>query len=133
MTFRYQIGLAGHFSAHRAKLESLLFARIYDLGIERAQIAILDDLAKPDAKSPLVVAFFGYSGAQDSDNAALASLLTHSITVLPCVAVGIDVTSALPPCLRHINALSFDGADASFAKLVSLILENLRLTGIGTF
>ena len=105
MTFRYQIGLAGHFSAHRAKLESLLFARIDDLGIERAQIAILDDLAKPDTKSPLVVAFFGYSGAQDSDNAALASLLTHSITVLPCVAVGIDVTSALPPCLRHINAL----------------------------
>ena len=57
MTFRYQIGLAGNFSAHRAKLESLLFARIDDLGIERAQIAILDDLAKPDAKSPWLSLF----------------------------------------------------------------------------
>ena len=127
MTFRYQIGLAGHVNAHRAMLENLLFARTDELGIERAQIAVLDDLATPDAKSPLVVVFFGYNGAQDSDNTALAALLAHSITVLPCVAVGIDVTSGLPPYLRHINALSFDGGDASFAHLVSLILENLRL------
>jgi hypothetical protein len=58
MTFRYQIGLAGHFNTHRAKL---------------------------------------------------------------------NVTSALPPSLRHINALSFDGTDTSSLRLVSLILENLRL------
>jgi len=127
MTFRYQIGLAGHFSAHRAKLENLLFARTDELGIDRAQIAVLDDLSKPDPKSPMVVVFFGYNGAKDSDNSAIASLLTHSITILPSVEAGTDVTSALPPSLRHINALSFDGTDAGFARLVSLVLENLRL------
>ena len=127
MTFKYQIGLAGHFNAHQARLESLLYARTDELGVDRTQIVVVDDLTKPDVKSPLVVVFFGYGGAQDSDNPALASLLTHSITVLPCVEAGTDVTSALPPYLRHINALSFEASDASFARLVSLILENLRL------
>lgn len=127
MTFRYQVGLAGHFNAQRAKLENLLFARTDELGIDRAQIAILDDLTKPDPKSPLVVVYFGYSGAQDADNPALSSLLAHSVTALPCVETETDITSSLPPCLRHINALSFDGADSSFARLVSLVLENLRL------
>jgi hypothetical protein len=127
MTFKYQIGLAGHFNAHRPKLETLLFARTDELGIERAQIVILDDLSKPDLKSPLVVVFFGYGGAQDSDNAALTSLLTHSLVVLPCVNAGAAATFELPPSLRHINALNFDGTDASFARLVSLVLENLRL------
>ena len=72
MTFKYQIGLAGHFDAHRAKLETLLFARTDELGIERAQIVILDDLSRPDLKSPLVVVFFGYGGAQDSVDLASA-------------------------------------------------------------
>lgn len=65
MTFRYQIGLAGHFRAHQARLESLLFARTDELGIDRTQIGVLDDLTKPDAKSPLVIVFFGYGGAKD--------------------------------------------------------------------
>jgi len=77
-------------------------------------------------KSPLVVVFFGYDGAQDSDNPALTSLLMHSITILPAVEPGANVTSALPPSLRHVNALTFDGADGAFARLVSLTLENLR-------
>lgn len=127
MSFKYQIGLAGHFNAHRAKLESLLFARTDELGIDRGQIAILDDLTKPDAKSPLVVVFFGYTGAQDADNPALTPLLGHSITILPAIEHGANGTSALPPSLRHINALTFDGTDGGFARLVSLILENLRL------
>lgn len=65
MTFKYQIGLAGHFNAHQARLESFLYARTDELGVDRTQIVVVDDLTKPDVKSPLVVVFFGYGGAQD--------------------------------------------------------------------
>jgi hypothetical protein len=54
-------------------------------------------------------------------------LLAHSITVIPTFDPGADATARLPPCLRHINALSFDGTEGAFARLISLILENLRL------
>jgi hypothetical protein len=127
MSFKYQIGLAGDFAAHRAKLEALLFARTDELGIERAQIVILDELSAPDRKSPLIVVFFGYAGAQDADNPPLAALLIHSTTVLPCVGAASAAHSNLSPNLRHINALTFDATDGCFARLVSLILENLRL------
>jgi hypothetical protein len=125
--FKYQIGLAGNFSSHRARLEETLFECTYQLGIDRAQIEILDDLSRRDEKSPLVVVFFGHAGAQDSDYPWLASLLASSIVILPVIDDLARASSALPPNLHHINALTADGTDGRFTRLVNLILENLRL------
>jgi hypothetical protein len=99
------------------------------LGIDRGQISIVDEaaLATVDPKSPLVVIFVGYNGANDTDHASLPSLLANSTTILPCVSALGDASAALPPCLRHINALSLADGDSSLRRLVSLVLENLRL------
>jgi TIR domain len=129
MASKYQIALIGRFAERREKLEELLFARTDELGIDRSQIAVLEetDIGTANPKAPLVAVFFGYRGADDADHSCIASLLKDSITIIPCVDTTAEASSQLPKSLSYINAFPMDQGNASFERLSTLILENLRL------
>ena len=128
-SFKYQLGVIGQYSTDRIKLEELLFARTDELGIDRRQVVVLEEpaLKEVDAKAPLIAIFFGYKTAADLTHPCLASLLNDSITIIPCVDNTSDISSEIPPSLRHINALRLDQGHARLVRLVNLILENFRL------
>jgi hypothetical protein len=125
---KYQIALIGRV-ARRDEIEALLFGRLKDLGVSRARVKIFieDDIEKLDPKSPVVVVFFGYSGANDADHDCLPQLLRDSVTIVPCVSDVTGATDQLPPSLHHINAFPLTAGDPSIERLVGLILENLKL------
>ena len=129
MVSKYQIALIGRFAERRAKLEELLFARTDELGIDRSQIAVLEetDISTVNPKAPLVAVFFGYTGTDDANHSCIASLLKNSITIIPCVDTTAEANSKLPKSLSHINAFPMDRGNTSFERLSTLILENLRL------
>jgi hypothetical protein len=129
MTSKYQIALTGRFGSTRSPLEATLFARIDDLGIDRSQISILEEaeIGTANPKAPLVVVFFGYDGADDTTHPALANLIKDSITIIPCAVAGSSIAASLPKSIGHINAFPFEPKGSEYERLVTLILENLRL------
>lgn len=129
MTARYQVALLGQFATKRTRLETVLFARIDDLGIARSQIAILEEpeISTADSKAPLVAVFFGYKRATDAAHPTIDSLMKDSITIIPCVNASSNIALSLPASIRHVNALSLGHKDSDYARLATLILENLRL------
>src|SRR5262245_53842767 len=98
MPFKYQVALLGSFAPKQARFLDILFARIDDLGIDRAQISIIEEafLISADSKSPLVAVFFGYPGAHDAAHPGLAGLLRNSITIVPCVDAGSHISHCIP-------------------------------------
>jgi hypothetical protein len=129
MTFKYQLAAMGDFANHLPILQQALFSATDALGIDRRHIGIAEekDIASLDPKSPLVVVFFGYPGARDPSHPQLVKLLAVSATIVPCVSAGIDVSSQLPESIRHINAYQSAYQEVDWARLVFLVLENLRL------
>ncbi len=127
--FRYQIILLGQTNIHQRKLEEILQARIEELGINPLHVAILSeqDYGLLDSKAPIVAVFFGYSTANDNSHRSLVDLLRDSITIIPFVDIRSDVLNELPSSISHINAYRSSGSDSDYARLVTLILENLRL------
>ncbi len=76
-----------------------------------------------DEKSPLVAVFFGYPNADDSSHAKLRDLLANSVTVIPCVGLGTDVSSQLPESIRHINAYQSSYQEADWARIIQVFLS----------
>lgn len=125
---KYQIFLVGR-PKRRPDIEAVLIDRIKELGMPRSQLSIIveADVRKLDPKSPVVALFFGYGGANDRDHPCLAELIRDSVTIICCVNDMTGVTSQLPPSLHHINAFPFAAGDGPVERLVSLLLENLKL------
>jgi hypothetical protein len=129
MAFKYQIGFIGRCASYRVDLESILFTRIDELGIDRGQVSTFAeaDIAQVDPKAPLIAIFFGYKGADDAGHPCLEALLNDSITIIPVVDTMASVNSKLPAKLHHINAFPLDQGEGSLERLAALVLENLRL------
>lgn len=125
---KYQVALIGRVVGEK-KIRSILHRRIDDLGVDRSRLVFVDQkgISKLDPKSPVVAIFFGYGGASDEAHDCLPQLLRDSVTIIPCVTDTTSVTSNLPPILHHINAFPFASDDSSVERLVTLVLENLKL------
>ena len=129
MTHKYQVLLIGSFSADRVLLETSLFKQIDDLGLSRNQVVVIEekDFGQIDPKSPLVALFFGYNGANDKEHPCLVELARDSIPTIPCVSEVSAVKKTLPESLYHINVFPLGNPKIEWQRLVTLILENLRL------
>jgi hypothetical protein len=129
MPFKYQIALLGRFASHRARFERTFFVKTDELGIDRSHIAIVEERNSGaiDLKAPLVAVFFGYDGADDASHPQLSALLANSNTIITCVDADSSVAHNLPASVSHINAFFSRYDDADWERIVSLILENLRL------
>lgn len=125
---KYQILFIGA-QSRRAAIEAALRQRTLELGIQRNRVVFFDEksAAKIDLKSPIVAVFFGYNGAKDEDHPLLADCVRNSTPIVSCVKDLTVASSCLPPALRHINAFPLKGDAASLARIVSLLLENLKL------
>lgn len=125
---KYQVALIGRI-ARRDEIEAVLFSRLKELGVSRARLKFVDevDLGNLDQKSPVVAVFFGYDGTSDGAHECLPKLLRDSATIIPCVSDVTVATSELPPLLHHINAYPFTAGNPTIERLVTLILENLKL------
>lgn len=125
---KYQIVVIGRV-VRRGKIEALLFRRIKELGIARSRIKILDEteVHKLDPKAPVVAIFFGYKNATDLAHPCLPQIIRDSVTIICCVPDTTGTTGYLPSQLNHINAYPFAAGSASLERLVSLLLENLKL------
>jgi hypothetical protein len=113
----------------RDNFHETLFARTDDLGIDRSHISLIEEanMDSADPKSPMAAVFFGYKGADDAAHPKLSALLANSIAIIPCVGADESVTAALPKSIGHINAFSSHYAKSDWERIVSLLLENLRL------
>ncbi|MCK1417667.1 toll/interleukin-1 receptor domain-containing protein [Bradyrhizobium sp. CW4] len=129
MTFKYQIAVLGQSKDRLPVFRDALLRQTDALGLDRAHIQIVEEskLGTIDEKSPLVVVFFGYVDADDSSHTKLRDLLAKSVTVIPCVDRAGEVSRQLPESIRHINAYQSGYQDADWARLITLVLENLRL------
>lgn len=129
MKFTYQVAVLGEYPDWLPSLERSLLAATDALGIDPSHIAIVkeSDIPALDPRSPTVAVFFGYHGAVDTSHPLLKTLLEDSITLIPCVTAGPDVGGQLPKSIQHINAYQSAYGDADWARLTSLLLENLRL------
>lgn len=127
--FKYQITLGGHYTSIKLPLIDALFKQVDELGLDRDLLEVIDEdkIDTIDAKAPLVAIFVGYNGASDIDHLYLAKLLHTSVTIIPCVTTVENASAELPPCIHHINAFPVSGTTAQIGRLVTLILENLRL------
>lgn len=128
LSSKYQIAFVGGCS-RRAEIEACLFSRIKELGVLSSQIKVLEeaDVNKADPRSPVVAVLFGRDDVRDADHPCLIKLLRDSVTIIACVGDITKATSQLPPSLQHINAFPLLRGEASVARLVGLILENLKL------
>jgi hypothetical protein len=129
MAFKYQIVVLGQSTDRLQIFREALFQQTDALGIDRTHIHIIMETSfgTVDQKSPLVAVFFGYLDADDSSHTTLRGLLAESVTVIPCVDRGREVTKQLPESIRHINAYQSSYQEADWARLITLVLENLRL------
>ena len=125
---KYQIALIGR-PTRRDEIEAALFARIKELGMPRSDVRIIEEseVDKLDPKSPVVAIFFGYRGATDAAHPCLVQLILDSVTIISCVQNITSATLQMPPLLHHINAFPFTAGDGPLQRLVSMLLENLKL------
>jgi hypothetical protein len=125
---RYQIVWTGRVK-RREEIQSKFLKRVDELGVARSQVVFLNEseVEKIDPKSPVIAIFSGYRGVTDDEHPCLVKLIRDSTAIICCVPNMAAVTEHLPPSLQHINAFPFVAGSTSLERLVTLLLENLKL------
>jgi len=124
----YQLLVFGRPDERIDRIVAQLQVSLGELGLASGTIEVIAeaDAGRRMAELPAVVLFSGYDGANDAAHSALDSLLADSISIITMVSDLKRVSSELPECLRHINALPVT-PDQNIDRVASLVLESFRL------
>lgn len=124
----YQLLVLGRADQRSNRIIARIQMRLGELGLSAETMEVLAevDVSHRDASLPAVALFVGYDGASDSMHPALDLLVDDSITIITLVSDLERVSSELPECLRHINALATT-PNKNINRVVSLVLESFRL------
>jgi len=105
--------------------------RVSELGLPpEDHIRFLDESSRSDEvqwRDPLVGVYFGGSVQTTASSAMLQKLLDGFAFVLPVVDITESYQSKVPECLHAVNGVPLDPADPQLERIVSRLLEELRL------
>ena len=128
-SFPYQIGLLGNYEPFRVKIEKTLSQKFGELGFQDSDYVILagEQINDRNRVGPFAAIYFGYEGANESQDHALDSVLEDSVVVLPIVDSLDHYHAQVPVSLRGVNGVARDSNDHEFHRDVGTVLENFRL------
>lgn len=127
-TSPYQIIILGAVDDRADDLVKRLETALTQVGLPADAVQFLQaaDAAARNLTRPTMAVFFG-GHSVTSDSSVVTDLIEDSVVIAPVVTAPENVSAELPPQLRHVNALVWDGSYAGPARLTSLVLETFRL------
>lgn len=108
-------------------LKDMVLKSIGEFGLAKeVAFTLADQPFEPPQDHAAVVVYFGSPGAPDQ-SAKLKQLMREGVAVLPVVSSYAKVADEVPECLRPINAIDLNAADANQDRIAVALLEVLGL------
>lgn len=125
----YQVVFLGQQDVRAERIVKLVGDRLDDLGVESDVISFLSefDADTRNLRLPTIAVFLGYDGACDANHPTIAGFTSDSNILVTVVSNLKHVSTEIPECIRHINAIEVVLPNHNLNRIVSLLLEGFRL------
>lgn len=108
-------------------LKETVLKSVVEFGLaEEVALSLPNEAFDPPQDHAAVVVYFGAPGAPDQ-TAKLKRLMRDGVAVLPVVSSYSRVGAEIPDCLKPINAIDLNTADAKQERIAAALLEVLGL------